>query len=129
MLNKIIFPEIDYNLGAESDFQKSCVDWYTLRYQNRGLGLIVSIPNEGRRNAKTGGRLKKMGLKAGFPDLQVIKMNDILFIELKTTHKSSQTSDKQDAVHCVLRKLKHKVVVCRTIDEFIAIVVKFMTGI
>jgi len=112
----------------ESDIQKACVDWFTLKYQNRGLGLIVSIPNEGRRNSRTGGRLKKMGLKAGFPDLQVIKERDILFIELKTRDIRSQTSDKQDAVHIVLRKLKHKVIVCRSIDEFILAVDKFMKG-
>ncbi|WP_160067531.1 VRR-NUC domain-containing protein [Sphingobacterium bovisgrunnientis] len=111
---------------AESDIQKSCVDWFTLKYQNRGLGLIVSIPNEGRRNARTGGRLKKMGLKAGFPDLQIIKEKDILFVEMKTLHRNSQTSDKQDAVHVVLRQLKHKIVICRSIEEFIAVVDKFM---
>lgn len=113
---------------AESDIQKACVDWFTLKYQNRGLGLIVSIPNEGRRNARTGGRLKKMGLKAGFPDLQVIKESDIFFIELKTKDIKSTTSYKQDALHLVLRKLKHKIVVCRSLEEFIIIVDKFMKG-
>lgn len=111
---------------SESKLQKACVEWFRLKYENRGLGFIVSIPNEGRRNARTGGRLKSMGLKAGFPDLQVIKNADILFIEMKTVHKKSTTSDKQDAVHCVLRKLKHKVVICRNIDQFIAIVDRFM---
>lgn len=114
---------------AESDIQKACVVWFTLKYQNRGLGLIVSIPNEGRRNAKTGGRLKKMGLKAGFPDLQVIKSKDILFVEMKTENIKSETSDKQDAVHVILRELKHKVVICRSLDKFILIVDKFMKGI
>lgn len=116
-------------MGAESILQKSCVDWYTLKYQNKGAGIIVSIPNDGRRNARTGGRLKRMGLKAGFPDLQVIKKGDILFVEMKTTHRKSQTSDKQDAVHCVLRQLKHKVVICRSLDEFICVVDRFMKGI
>lgn len=116
-------------MGAEGTLQKACVDWFKYKYENRGLGAIVSIPNEGRRNSRTGGHLKKMGLKAGFPDLQVIKRSDILFIEMKTLDKRSKTSDKQDAVHCILRYLKHKVVICRTIDEFIQIVDKFMYGI
>lgn len=116
-------------MGAEGILQKACVEWFELRYQNRGLGVIVSIPNEGRRNAKTGGRLKKMGLKAGFPDLMIIKKSDILFIEMKTEHKKSTTSEKQDAMHCVLKKLSHKVIVCRSIDSFIGLVEKFMIGI
>ncbi len=116
-------------MGAEGVLQKSCVEWFEYKYQNRGLGVIVSIPNEGRRNARTGGRLKQMGLKAGFPDLQIIKHSDILFIEMKTTHKHSITSDKQKAMHCILRSLKQKVVICRTVDEFVEIVDKFMSGI
>lgn len=116
-------------MGAETILQKACVEWFELKYQNRGLGIIVSIPNEGRRNARTGGMLKKMGLKAGFPDLMLIKKSDILFIEMKTEHKKSTTSDKQDAMHCVLKMLNHKVIVCRSIDHFINIVDKFMTGI
>ncbi len=113
-------------MGAESEIQKACVDWFTLKYQNKGVGLIVSIPNEGRRNARTGGRLKRMGLKAGFPDLQVIKKGDILFVEMKTERRNSETSDKQDAVHCVLRSLKHKVIICRSLDQFMVTVDRFM---
>lgn len=113
----------------ESVLQKSCVDWFVLKYENRGLGVIVSIPNEGRRNARTGGKLKSMGLKAGFPDLQILKMKDILFIEMKTESLNSKTSPEQSAVHDVLRALKHKVVICRNLDQFIQVVDKFMTGI
>ncbi|MFD2600190.1 VRR-NUC domain-containing protein [Sphingobacterium corticis] len=113
---------------SESKLQKSCVDWYKLRYENRGLGLIVSIPNEGRRNARTGGRLKGMGLKAGFPDLQILKSGDILFVEMKTTNSKSATSEKQDAMHGILRQLKHKVIVCRTFDQFTSVVDRFMTS-
>lgn len=116
-------------MGAESEIQKACVVWFTLKYQNRGLGIIVSIPNEGRRSARTGGNLKKMGLKAGFPDLQVIKTSDILFVEMKTTHRNSQKSDKQEVVHVVLRQLKHKVVICRSLEEFMLVTDKFMKGI
>lgn len=40
-------------------------------------------PNEGRRDAKTGAKLKRLGMRAGFPDICICYRGHLYTIELK----------------------------------------------
>lgn len=58
--------------------------WMSERYPE--LDLIYHIPNEGKRSAVAGGKLKEMGLKVGVPDLCLpVKRGEYnsLYIEMK----------------------------------------------
>lgn len=113
----------------ESKLQIACVEYFQLRYGNRNLGLIVSVPNEGRRSSKTGGRLKKMGLCPGIPDLFIVRRGvaQILFIELKTQHHLSELSADQIEIHKKLKEFRQVVFTVRSLDEFILIVDKWFS--
>ena len=61
------------------------------------LDMLVHIPNEGKRTQSTGGRLKKEGLRKGFPDLMLCTPHcgyAGLVIELKRK-KGSKISEEQ----------------------------------
>ena len=81
----------------EHDMQVALFQWAAFRdnlYPE--LKLLFAIPNGGKRDARTGARLKKEGVKAGVPDLclPVSKRNyNSLFIELKAG--KNKPSDKQ----------------------------------
>ena len=67
--------------------QVALVAWARLHeHRLPGLALLVAIPNDGRRDAVTGARLKAEGVKAGVPDLFLPMARrgfHGLFIELK----------------------------------------------
>lgn len=113
--------------NLEYNLQKSCVTWFRLNYENKKLGLLISIPNEGRKSEVTGGRLKATGLATGAPDLFIIKKGElrILFIEIKTTHTLSKLSDAQKIMHQKLAYLGQAVFVIRTLQDFILLVNSF----
>lgn len=115
-------------MKPETQLQIACVTWFKLKYENRKLGCIVHVANEGSRSAKTGGILKKKGMAPGFPDLIIFKRGNsrILMIELKTLRTGSELSENQVEFHSLMRELGQIVFVCRTIDSFIEIVDRFM---
>lgn len=53
---------------TESKIQQGCVNWY--RYQYPQLRrFLISVPNGGNRDGRTGAVIKKEGGMAGAPDL------------------------------------------------------------
>lgn len=114
----------------EFDLQKSCVTWFRLSYENKGLGLLISIPNEGRKSEVTGVRLKATGLATGAPDLFIIKKGElrVLFIEIKTTHRLSKLSNSQKNMHKKLIYFGQAVFVIRSINDFMMLVKSFFDG-
>lgn len=66
------------------DFEQAAViDWFRLRYKDV---LIVASANGGLRNKRTAIRLKKLGVLAGMPDLNIVRAAHGyhgLFIEMK----------------------------------------------
>lgn len=71
------------------------------------LDLLVHIPNEGKRTQSTGGRLKKEGLRKGFPDIMLCVPHcgyAGLMIELKRT-KGGKISEEQKEW---IRKLNYR---------------------
>lgn len=74
-------------MGQEDIIQMQLIQWCNL---NRGkypmLEDIHHSPNGGKRNAREAAKFKRMGTRAGFPDLELLYPNGKyhgLFIELK----------------------------------------------
>jgi hypothetical protein len=63
--------------------------------------VVHHSPNEGKRGRKAQGDLKKRGVVAGWPDLEIIHNGRVLFLELKRPGKEPSTN--QYATH---RRLK-----------------------
>ncbi len=76
------------------------MNWWACEANLRGLDkrLLMAIPNGGKRNKVTGGRLKAEGVRAGAPDyLLAIPTPRFagLFIELKTETGRPSPSQKE----------------------------------
>lgn len=77
------------------------------------LKLMYHVPNEGKRNAATGSRLKQAGLKSGVPDivLPVARGGYIgLYIELK--YGRNKITENQKVWLRELREQNHLTAVC-----------------
>lgn len=65
----------------ESEIQKQIVRAVRYVYPK---SLIFSVPNEGKRNVKTGVIMKAMGLMHGTSDLVFVHDRKVIFIEVKS---------------------------------------------
>lgn len=83
----------------ESQHQTALMQWWDVVHNRYGLPekALYHPPNEGLRSRVTGALLKKLGLRKGFPDIQLLtpapapSTYGMLFIELKSEHgKPSQ---------------------------------------
>lgn len=87
---------------------------------------IVHIPNEGKRSASYGARMKRMGLRKGFPDLCVTRARGGyhgLFIEMKYG-KGKTTKDQRDWLKRLAAE-GYACVVCNGADEAIEAIKKY----
>lgn len=106
---------------TESTLQKRCVNWFRLNYPKH-LRLIA-IPNGGARNAITGAILKGEGVVAGAPDLFLFHAAQGfhgLAIEMKS--RIGKQSESQKAFEADIDIEGYKYVVCRSFEEFQAVV-------
>ena len=70
----------------EHQIQCACVRWFRLQYPHLHHNLFA-VPNGGRRDEVTAGKLKAEGVLAGVADLILLKSNaefGALLIEMKT---------------------------------------------
>lgn len=75
-------------------------------------------PNEGKRSKRVGARLKREGLKPGWPDIEVIYRGRSIFIELKAAGK--YPSKVQRDIHTLLKMAGCPVMTCcRSIDTMV----------
>lgn len=87
-------------IPTESDEQQALFRYCSVemgRYPE--LEMLAHIPNEGKRSKATGGRLKKEGLRKGYPDIVLnVSSKDYhaLFIELKRRKGSKKTQEQKD---------------------------------
>lgn len=103
---------------SEHDLQVQCLRW--LRYTHRDV-LCYAIPNGAYTTKTTARKLVAEGVCQGIPDLCIpVGRNGYhaLYIEMKNG-KAGRLSDHQKEVISRLQALGNKVVVCRTLDEFI----------
>lgn len=128
---------------TESKLQQECVKWFRLKY--KGV-LILAIPNGAYLHKSVGDtegifpyqrktsrvnfqamRLLREGLVPGIPDLFVAKPAGEyggLFIEMKS--ETGRLSEKQENMIGKLRKAGYCVEVCKSFDNFIDVVNKYM---
>ena len=112
----------------ESSLQQACVYWFTLQYPGH-RGLLFAVPNGGFRIAREAARLYAEGVVPGVSDLILLESRGpygSLCIEMKTTDKSSRQSDRQKEWQHKAELMGNRYVICRTLDEFRAIVDEYM---
>lgn len=80
--------------------------------------LAVAVPNEGKRSASAGRRLKGTGMRPGFPDLICMKDGCVVFLEVKA--EKGRLQSNQAEFHDVLRRYGMRVAVVRSQDEAVA---------
>ena len=83
---------------TESQEQERLFEWAGLMSKRYPvLQLLYHIPNEGKRSPASGGRLKRMGLKRGVPDICLpVSRGGYhgLYIELKCEHSGKATEEQ-----------------------------------
>lgn len=91
---------------------------------------IVHIPNEGKRSAAYGARMKRLGLAKGFPDLFIplaLSGYHGLMIELKRDRTRKATSDQKEWIN-YLNDQGYRAGVCYGAEEAIAEIINYMEG-
>ena len=134
-------------LSRESIVQQGAVKWFNLQYPQY-RGLLVHIPNEGRRTIKVingrpvcvgGAKLKAEGLVKGAADLVLFVPNKFfhgLCLETKvelfdySTGKEKKTktyqSPEQKEWQALVESQGYRYEVYRNIDEFRKIVMEYL---
>ncbi len=110
---------------TEDEVQEAVVEFCDLVHV-----ACVHIPNESKRSQAYGAKMKRMGLRKGFPDLflpMARKGFHGLFIELKRDRHSPPTKEQLGWID-KLNKEGYRAVICHGIDETIA-EIKDYTGI
>jgi len=88
------------------------------RCKKHNIEPIYAIPNGGHRHIAVAAKLKAEGVKRGIPDIHYPVANGKyhgLWIEMKT--KTGRVTKDQKRMIEILRKLNHRVEVCRSCDE------------
>lgn len=91
--------------------------------------IAVHIPNESKRSVAYGAKMKRMGLRKGFPDIFIPTARKGfygLFIELKRD-KKSRVSAEQTAWITYLNKQGYKALICYGAAEAINEIEKYFT--
>lgn len=91
------------------------------------LELLYHIPNEGKRSAVTGARLKAQGLKSGVPDVCLPTAHGGyigLYIEMKV--KPNKPTENQKRWLRALREAGHMVAVCYGFEEARNLIEKYL---
>lgn len=118
-------------IPTESNEQQTLFDW-AKRHEGKWpeLALLYHIPNEGKRNLKTGARMKAEGLRSGVPDICLPVARGGyhgLYIELKRRRNSRVTQDQLKWVDRLAQE-GYVAAVCRGCDEAISLIEGYMEG-
>jgi len=120
-----------YAAQTEYAIQAAVMDWardpeHIKKYPE--LPMLFHVPNGGQRSKITGARLKRIGVKAGIPDLHLpVARNGYtgLWIELKKP--GGTTSKQQKDVMAKLRFYGHLTVVCWSADGAIKTITGYLS--
>lgn len=116
--------------SPEEDLHRICFEWVTLlssRYPI--LRWMAHYPAGGKRPRGEAGKLRALGTKPGVPDLMVFRPYrgwTGLAVELKSA--TGTVSDNQQEWLSALKEDGYLTAVCRSLDEFQAVVMKFLEG-
>lgn len=118
---------------SEHEVQKGFLDTLRfLRIKHNGLPLtqyIYAVPNGGYRLKRTAKTLKNEGVMQGVPDLHcfiAIAPYHSLYIEMK--REDGDLSESQKHLIPILRAEGHKVVVCRSSQQAVDELLKYLDG-
>lgn len=100
-------------MTAEDRLQITVADYLDRCLPNDAV--YFAIPNGGSRNKIEAAKLKRMGVRAGVPDLCIIWRRRAIFIELKTA--KGRVSPEQNHRMEMLTIAGAVVTVCRSLDE------------
>jgi hypothetical protein len=103
---------------SEGQIQAECVDFFRMKYPHY-RNLLFAIPNGGFRIAKNAYNLKRQGVVSGVPDMMLAVPSGRyhgLFIEMK--RDSQKTTDNQKLMIHRLSEQGYKVVICRSVKQF-----------
>lgn len=118
-------------IPTESNEQQTLFAWARAmsgRYPE--LAMLYHIPNEGKRSARTGARMKAEGLRTGVPDicLPVARGgNHGLYIELKRRKNSRVSADQIRWIENLMAQ-GYAAAVCYGCDEAIEIIQNYLAG-
>ena len=106
----------------ESKIQKAIVTAIRYLYPK---SILLAIPNEARRNVRTGAIMKAMGMLSGTSDLIFIHKGSVYFFEVKTDNGKQTDTQKEFEKRITKQGLKYFVV--RSVDEVLNIIVEINT--
>lgn len=116
---------------TEGEEQQAVFQWAALAQGKwPELRLLYHIPNEGKRTAYTGARLRSEGLRQGVPDICLPVSRggySSLYIELKRS-RNSKTSDAQREWLEDLKAAGNCAVLCRGAEEAIAALKRYLAS-
>src|SRR6185503_7847972 len=107
--------------ASESAIQSAYIEWVKLQYP-RIAEVTASIPNGGKREVKYGYRLKREGLKKGFPDVGVFVSRGRyhgLFIEFKS--QKGIVRKEQSMIMESLSREGYLCEACKSLEEAIEV--------
>lgn len=120
-----MMPELPKILKPKEDsIQQALVQWAAYAHEVS----LIHIPNQGKRSFSYGRRLKKMGLRPGFPDLMLLAKRHIygaLFIELKADHSCKATLAQKGWIH-ELKQAGYRAEICYGLDEAKALIDEYL---
>ncbi len=90
---------MDYNKPelSEEVLMSRCFVWANNTFPELRLWGVVHIPNGGTRSRFDKYKSKALGIRKGFPDLQVIlPSGKIFFIEMKVTNNGVQSKEQKE---------------------------------
>lgn len=100
----------------EQALQIRCVNFLRWKYSH----LVWNhSPNEGKRSEYLGKILKDMGMRPGWPDLDIYGENITVHVEFKS--KKGRQRDSQKAMQPIIEKIGHMYYIVRTYEEFVEI--------
>ncbi len=114
------------NAHPEEDLQAACVEWFRYAWR-KYWRLLFAVPNGGSRNAKEAANLKRSGVVPGVADLLLLVPNKYygaLCIEMKAG--KNEQSDAQKEWESAAVEAGNQYAVCRSVDEFMDIVNKYL---
>lgn len=103
---------------SESRIQHNCILWFRMQYPELAL-LLFAVPNGGKRDARTGAKMKYEGATAGVSDFILLipkKGYAALCIEMKKP--GGVQSEKQKEWQRKVEKYRSKYAVCHSLEEF-----------
>jgi len=110
----------------EESIQKQIVLWCK-QHDNPKFHGIFHVPNGDFRDKRTAIKLKKMGVKAGIPDLMLpLENGKVFWLELKT--KKGKLSAVQKVVIAKLKKKGHLVEVAFGYDQAVEILERVISS-